>query len=232
MKYVIANWKMNMDSKDISNWAGPFSKSYKSIKKQWKKRRIIEERWPKIIVCPSMVYVPAMCEISQKMGIEIGAQNISPFERGAYTGETGAFQVKTFCKYAIVGHSERKEPVEVVIRKRDLCLKERITPIVCFVDPGQLVKLYKEGSVMAWEDPQNISKDGVYRAEDPAKISAIAKEIRKILPPEATLIYGGSVNQKNAPSISRINELDGALIGNASLDSEIFATIIRYYVED
>ena len=232
MKYVIANWKMNMDSRDISNWVGPFSKNYKTIKKQWKKRRIIEERWPKIIVCPSMVYIPPMCEISQKMGIEIGAQDVSPFEKGTHTGEVGVFQIKNFCKYAIVGHSEREEPVELVMRKRDLCLKEGITPIVCFVNPGDLVKLYKGGSIMAWENPQNISKGGVYRAEDPAKISAIAKEIRKILPPGAPLVYGGSVNKTNAPSISGINELDGALIGNASLDSEIFAVIIRYYVED
>jgi triosephosphate isomerase len=232
MKYVIANWKMNMDSRDIAAWAGPFSKSYKKIKGQWKKRRIIEERWPKIVICPSTIYVPALCEISQKMGVEVGIQDISPFEKGAHTGENGAFQIKNFCKYAIVGHSERKEPVEVVIRKRDLCLKENITPIVCFVDPEDLIKLYKEGSIMAWEDPQNISKDGVYRSKDPANISAIAKEIRKILPPNTPLIYGGSVNEKNSPSISRINELDGVLIGNASLDSEIFAAIIRYYIQD
>lgn len=232
MKYVIANWKMNMDSRSISEWVGPFSKNYKTIKKHWKKRQITEERRPKIIVCPSNIYVPAMCEISQRMGISIGVQDVSPFEKGAHTGEVGVFQIKNFIKYAIIGHSERKEPVEVVIRKRDLCLKEKITPIVCFVDPGDLIRLYKEGSIMAWENPQNISKDGIYRAEDPAKISEIAKEIRKIIPSEAPLIYGGSVNQKNTPTISRIEELDGVLIGNASLDSEIFAAIIRYYVQD
>jgi len=85
---------------------------------------------------------------------------------------------------------------------------------------------------MAWEDPQNISINGVYRSEDPAKISAIAKEIRKIVPPEAKLIYGGSVNERNVAAISRISELDGVLVGNASLDPEIFATIIRYFVQD
>jgi triosephosphate isomerase len=232
MKYVIANWKMNMDSKDISNWVGPFSKNYKKIKKQWKKRKIAEERWPKIILCPSSIYVPPICEISNTIGVETGVQDISPFEKGAHTGETGAFQIKNYCRYAIVGHSERKEPIEVVIRKRDLCLKEKITPIVCFVNPSDLVKLYKEGSIMAWEDPQNISKEGVYRAEDPAKISGIAKEIRKIIPPGTPLVYGGSVNERNIASISRIDELDGVLIGNASLDSEIFAAIIRYYIQD
>ncbi|HQK41537.1 MAG TPA: triose-phosphate isomerase, partial [bacterium] len=72
----------------------------------------------------------------------------------------------------------------------------------------------------------------VYRAEDPAKISAITNEIRKMIPPEAKLIYGGSVNEKNASPISKINGLNGVLVGNASLDSEIFAAIIRYYVQD
>ena len=232
MKYVIANWKLNMDSKDLANWVGPFSQKYKKIKKDWKKRRIIEERWPKVLLCPSLIYIPAVAEISQKMGVEVSAQDISPFEKGAHTGENGVFQIKNFCKYAIIGHSERQEHIEVVARKRDLCLKEKITPIVCFVNPADLLKLYKEGCIMAWENPQNISVDGVYRSEDPAKISAIAKEIRKIVPPEARIIYGGSVNERNASTISRISELDGVLIGNASLDPEIFSSIIRYYVQD
>ncbi|MBW6441918.1 triose-phosphate isomerase [Patescibacteria group bacterium] len=230
MKYVIANWKMNMDSRDLAKWSGSFSKKYKEIKKDWRKRKIMEERWPKIVLCPSMIYIPAMCEIAQKVGVQIGSQDVSPFERGAHTGETGSFQIKNFCRYSIVGHSERGEPIEVVERKRDTCFKEGVTPIVCFVNPGDLIRLYKPGAIMAWEDPQNISKDGVYRAEDPEKISAIAKEIRKILPHDAPIVYGGSVNEKNISSISRISELDGALIGNASLDSEIFAAIIRYYI--
>jgi len=232
MKYVIANWKMNMDAKDLADWVGPFSRYYKKIKKDWKKRKIPEEKWPKIILCPSLVFVPAVCEISQKMGVETGVQDVSPFDRGPHTGETGAFQIKGFCRYAIIGHSERQEPVEIVARKRDVCLREGITPIICFVNPADLIKLYKEGCIMAWEDPQNISVNGVYRAEDPAKISAITDEIRKIIPPEAALIYGGSVNEKNASSISKINGLNGVLVGNASLDSEIFAAIIRYYVQD
>ena len=143
MKYVIANWKMNMDAKDLADWVGPFSRYYKKIKKDWKKRKIPEEKWPKIILCPSLIFVPAMREISQKMGVEIGVQDISPFERGPHTGETGAFQIKSFCRYAIIGHSERQEPVEVVARKRDVCLREGITPIICFVNPADLIKLYK-----------------------------------------------------------------------------------------
>lgn len=232
MKYVVANWKMNMDSKDLSNWVGPFSKRYKDIRKDWRRKRIIEERWPKVVLCPSLVYVPAMAEISQKMGVELGVQDVSPFERGAHTGESGAFQVKNFCRYAIVGHSERQEGPAVTARKRDMCLKERITPIVCFSNPADLINLYKDDVIMAWEDPQNISVNGSYRAEDPSTISAIAKEIRKIIPPHIPLIYGGSVNERNAASISRIGELDGVLIGNASLDSDVFASIIRYYVQD
>ena len=232
MKYVIANWKMNMDPKDISAWVGPFSKKYKDIRNDWKRRRIIEERWPKVILCPSTIYVPAMSDITQKIGVEIGVQDVSPFERGAHTGEVGAFQIKNFCRHAIVGHSERQEGTVVAARKRDMCLGERITPIVCFTNPSDLLNLYKEGSIMAWEDPQNISVNGVYRAEDPSNISAIAKEIRKIVPHHIPLIYGGSVNERNALSISRISDIDGVLVGNASLDSDIFASIIRYYVQD
>jgi len=232
MKYVIANWKMNMGSKEILEWSGAFSKRYKNIKKDWKKRKIIEERWPRVIICPSLIYVPAMCDIAGKMGVSVGTQDVSSFDKGAHTGDIGAFQIKDFCKYAIIGHSERQENIEDVIKKRDLCLRDKITPIICFVNPANLISLYKDGCIIAWENPQNISVGGVYRSEEPEKIEAIAKEIRKIIPTETPLIYGGSVNEKNASQISRIREIDGVLVGNASLDSETFTDIIRYYVQD
>ncbi len=221
---------MNMGSKELAFWVSKFSKVRKDINKQLKKNKKDAKNTIKIILSPSTIYIPAICEISQKLGAEVCAQDVSLFEKGAYTGEIGAFQVKDFCKYAIVGHSERKENIETVIKKRDMCLSQGITPIVCFVNPNDLLKLHKDGVFMAWENPQNISKNGVYRAEDPAKISAIAKEIRKIIPAKTPLIYGGSVNEENIKEIAKIEEIDGVLVGNASLDSEIFAAIIRYYI--
>jgi len=183
----------------------------------------------KVILAPSFVHIPTVFELSQKTNMEVAAQDVSLEERGAHTGEAGAFQLKDFCNYAIVGHSERQESLEVVMKKRDGCLKNGITPIVCFVNPEDLPSLYKEETIIAWEDPQNISKNGVYHVEDPEKIAEIVQEIRKLIPANAVLIYGGSVNENNIKDIAKIQELDGVLVGNASLDPKTFASIIAAY---
>ena len=218
MKYIIANWKENMEFEDLVSWVESFTGFIKHISPE-------EE----VILAPSFPFIPIVYELSKTSMIKTASQDISIDEKGAHTGEMGAFQLKEFCKYAIVGHSERKEDIETVVKKRDICLKEGITPIVCFVNPTDLPKLYKEGVVVAWEDPQNISKDGVYNAKDPNSISQIAKEMRKIIPANAPLVYGGSVNEKNIQDITKIPELDGVLVGNASLDPKTFADIIGAY---
>lgn len=218
MNYIIANWKMNMGFEDIVAWTEGFSGFMKFISPE-----------TEVILAPSFPFIPLAYELAKVSTIKIASQDVSVEEKGAHTGETGAFQIKEFCKYAIVGHSERKESQEVVIKKRDLCLKEGIVPIVCFVNPKDLSDLYKEGTIIAWEDPKNISKDGVYNAEDPQRISEISKEIRKIIPTDAPLVYGGSVNENNIKDIAKIPGLDGVLVGNASLDPKTFASIIQSY---
>jgi len=218
MKYIIANWKMNMDLDSLIKWLASFS--------QFKKT---QPRGVEVVVAPSFIHIPVVFELSKKIPIKLASQDVSLEERGSHTGECGAFQIKDFCKYAIIGHSERKENKEIIIKKRDLCFKEGIIPIVCFVKPENLPDFYKKGCLIAWEDPNNISVNGVYRAQSADQIREIAKEIRKILPKEASLIYGGSVNEGNIAEIAKIDDLDGVLVGNASLDSKSFANIIKTY---
>jgi len=220
MKYMIANWKMNMNFEDLTRWVGEFSQYKDSITDN-----------VEVILAPSLVHIPAIFELSQKTSLKLSSQDISLEEKGAHTGETGGFQVKEFCTYAIVGHSERKEDKETVIKKRDVCLKESITPIVCFTNPEHIKEYYKDGVIIAWEDPKNISKNGVYHAEKTDHIEEITKEIRKMLPKGAILIYGGSVNEKNIEEIAKIDSLDGVLVGNASLDPKTFADIIVAYAD-
>jgi triosephosphate isomerase len=217
-KYIIANWKENMGFNDLVSWVDGFSGFIKFMCPE-----------SEVILAPSLPFLPIAYELSKICTIKIAAQDISLKEKGANTGETGVLQIKEFCKYAIIGHSERKEDIETVIQKRDLCLKEGITPIVCFINPQDLPRLCVEGVIIAWEDPKNISKDGVYSAEDPGKIAEIAKEIRKIIPETIPLVYGGSVNENNIENIAKIPELDGVLVGNASLDPKTFADIIGAY---
>jgi len=133
------------------------------------------------------------------------------------------------CKYAIVGHSERKETPEVVIKKIDACLANRITPIVCFVDSGKIEMYKRPGAMYAWEDPANISKNGVYKEKSTKDIVEGVKKIRAILKNKEPLLYGGSVNGQNIPDLVNIEKLDGVLVGNASLDPKHFSGIVAAY---
>lgn len=218
MKYVIANWKMNMNFEDLTKWVAEFSEYQNCIKSS-----------VEVILAPSFVHIPAIFELSQKTSLKLSSQDVSFDKKGAHTGETGAFQAKEFCKYAIIGHSERKEDKNTVTSKRNACLEEGITPIICFIDPKDLKNLYSENCLFAWEYPENISKDGVYNDKKTSEIKNGVTEIRKKLPDDTILIYGGSVNETNIGEISKIDGLDGVLVGNASLEPKTFAYIISAY---
>lgn len=211
---------MNLSLANITAWISGITPTVKEL-----------EEGKEIIVAASFPYLALLKEWSQQStvlekGVKIAAQNIYHENKGAHTGEVGAFQIKDFCKYSIIGHSERKEPAEIVKKKRDLCIAEGITPIVCFVDENTGKELYHEKAFMAWEDPSNISVNGVYHAKDPAEIVDGVKKLKSIFPKDTVLIYGGSVNRDNSKSLSMIEELNGVLVGNASNDPLHFADII------
>jgi triosephosphate isomerase (TIM) len=212
MKYVVANWKMNMDNTSLADWLEEFS-------------RLMPEppAGVEIIICPSFTFIK---DVYNKNFLT-GAQDVSPYEKGAHTGEVGALELKDFCRYCIVGHSERGEDLPTVIQKRDTCLKHKITPVVCFVEPDAAPQLYSENVILAWEDPQNISVGGVYRPKDPMEILQNLDKIRSLLPKESPLIYGGSVNRETIGELVKMKGLDGVLVGNASLDPAHFTDIIK-----
>lgn len=218
MKYVIANWKMNMNFEDLTKWVAIFSEFQSCI-----------TSGVEVILAPSFAHIPAIFELSQKTSLKLASQDVSFEEKGAHTGETGAFQIKEFCKYAIIGHSERKENKEMVTKKRNACLKGGITPIICFINPRDIKDLYSENCIFAWEDPKNISKNGIYNDKNTSEIGKTVREMRKKLPEQIILVYGGSVNENNIKEISKIERLDGVLVGNASLDPKTFADIISAY---
>jgi triosephosphate isomerase (TIM) len=216
MNYFIANWKMNMSIKDIVPWLAEFSKI-----------KLLDSLDRKIIICPSYPHIALLRECNKEMGFEVGAQDLSVFEKGAHTGETGNFQLKELCAYTLVGHSERKEPYDVVLQKINLAKESGITPIVCFVNPDEAKKYNSVGGLLAWEDPNNISVNGVYREKDSKNILNGVKKIKKNTSPSTPLIYGGSVNRENIKLLNEIKEIDGVLVGNASLDPKHFADIIN-----
>jgi len=123
---IIANWKMNLGVR----------KSVSMIKELSAKLKKIKSRKYQLVICPSFVALEEVNSLFKKTHINIGAQDVFWEERGAYTGEVSASMLKEVgCKYAIVGHSERRqflaENDNMINKKIKLCLKENLVPILC-----------------------------------------------------------------------------------------------------
>ena len=220
MKYVIANWKMNMDLKKVNQWLNGFEKVLKDTKNTT------------IVIAPSNIHIPLVKIFADNHpNIKVSAQNISTENTGAHTGETGIDQIKDFCGYCIVGHSELSESKDVKLTKARLCIEKGVTPIICSKNPEEDwkdIKNINEGFLLTWEDPNNISQNGIYN-EKPYE--EVFKEIDVLIGKLgfSGVIYGGSVNERNSDQLSKTPGLIGVLVGNASLDPNTFWKIIENF---
>lgn len=175
----------------------------------------------------------------------IGAQDVSEFELGSYTGQTSVKTLKSIgVKYCLIGHSEKreylKETPEQMIKKIELCVNHGITPIYII---GENLEEYKKGVakeiiekeitevfnnlhcplkniIICYEPNWSI---GTYAA-DKEYIEDIALTIKSILKDyydiQTPILYGGGINEDNIKDINNINAIEGVLVGNISLNSE------------
>src|SRR3990167_10320513 len=240
---VVANFKAHKSWDEMSAW--------------------IEQVAPKcnefggtIILCPSAPFLAAAYSKlnplahsgsepsgsktgGQNSKLQLGAQDISKFEEGPYTGEISASQLKRICQYAIVGHSERRkyfgETDGDVIQKVDLLLKCEITPILCisdlnqldsYVDAGKTIYDNAEKIIFVYEPPSAISADKDYKPEDPEVTNQNAGQIGKILGKKVVTLYGGSINPENIKAFLSKENIAGGLVGQACLDADIFLQLI------
>jgi triosephosphate isomerase len=196
---------------------------------------------------------------ADKLTVSYGAQDISPHDKGAYTGEvSGPMLAKLGCRYALAGHSERRqyhhEDDALVSTKAQAAVRAGLTPIVCVGEPlevreeggqvghcltqldGSLAGLTAEqvaGLVIAYEPVWAIGTGKVASPEDAQEICAAIRERLTgvhgaAAASGARILYGGSVKADNMPAIMAQPDIDGALVGGASLDAGEFAKICRY----
>jgi triosephosphate isomerase (TIM) len=217
MNYVIANWKQNKTIDEAVLWSEDFVRLTENID--------LQSVTP--IVCPPSPFLEKMWSVLEAHNVYLGVQDVSMFEDGAHTGFVGANQVRQFCNYAIIGHSERQESRDLVIQKAQLCLDAGIVPVVCFKSTAEYKVL--DGAVYALEDPDNISTGGVYRAKNVEEIESLVDAASKFFGQGSAIIYGGSVNGENAQNLASIKNLNGVLVGNASLNPLEFADIVRKF---
>jgi triosephosphate isomerase len=200
-----------------------------------------------VALCPPYLYLEQVSTLLAGTSIAWGAQNISEHAQGAYTGEVSAAMVKEFgCRYAIIGHSERRqlfrESDAQVAAKFEAAQAAEITPILCVGETleereagrteevvarqiGAILKNNDFGNaVLAYEPVWAI---GTGRNATPEQAQAVHAFLRARLSADVRILYGGSVKASNAAAIFAMPDVDGGLIGGASLVAKEFIQIAR-----
>jgi triosephosphate isomerase len=194
-------------------------------------------------VCPPFPYLAQVAERLRGTRIAWGAQNVSEHAQGAYTGEVSAAMLAEFgCRYVIVGHSERRqlygESDAQVAAKYKAVSAAGMTPILCVgetleerdagrteaVVARQLGAVQFEKGVLAYEPVWAI---GTGRNATPEQAQAVHAFLRKKVPAQTPILYGGSVKPQNAAAIFAMPDVDGGLIGGASLVAKDFLDIVK-----
>lgn len=219
---IAANWKENLGELEVRAWMQEFGRQ-----ETRSKRQDIE-----VVICPSFPFISLFASF-QPSSFQLGAQNVSEFEKGAYTGEVSARQLKSLgVKYVIVGHSERRqnfgETNEQINQKIRLCLKYGLTPIVCVSEIKQVETIKSSGHpiVVVYEPLSAISTGEIGQPDTPFHAQKMALEIKKIVGENVLSLYGGSVDSKNAGEFLKEKGINGLLVGGASLDPVEFTRII------
>ena len=237
---LIANWKLNGSTEFNDQWAKDFFKNFSSLNPE------------SIGIAPASIYIDHVKKLIGDSGIKIGVQNICEEESGARTGEISASMIKNLgCKFSLIGHSERRiffhESNKIISKKLNLANNNSVMPILCIGESAeenerndtydflrfQINEAFKDlfersALIIAYEPVWAI---GSGKIPNPEEINSIHKMIKDVVQSRfptielKSVLYGGSVNSMNASSLFAQENIDGALVGGASLDGNEFAQI-------
>ena len=248
---IAGNWKMNLDHQQAIALVQKLS---------WTLRDAAHDyNGCEVVVFPPFTDIRSVQTLmdADKLELGLGAQDLSKFDSGAYTGEiSGAFLKKLDVKYVLIGHSERRtyhnENDETVQAKTAAAFRHGIVPIICVGET--LEELESEGqsavpvrqtlAALAGHDKLNdfviayepVWAIGTGKVATPEEAAAVCGKIREAIAAEhgpeiadaTRILYGGSVKANNVAGFLRSNEVDGVLVGGASLDAEEFSGIARF----
>lgn len=202
-----------------------------------------------VVLCIPFTALGTMSKILHGSQIQLGAQNIHWEEKGAYTGEiAGDMLTEMGISYVVVGHSERRqyfgETDETANLRVIAAQHHRLTPILCVGETKSqrdaqetesviinqvkrgLVDVDQKNIVIAYEPIWAIGTGVTCAATEANRVIGVIRS--QLSNPNMSILYGGSVNPKNIDEIMAQPEIDGALVGGASLDPTGFARIVNY----
>ena len=240
---VMGNWKMNGRQSDIKQLLEEL-------------RANIPNEGAECVVFPPSVYIPLVSDQLQQSHIRWGAQNTYPKDNGAFTGEISALMLKDFgVTFALVGHSERrqifKEDEKFVSEKFHHVKEHDIIPVLCVGETlqeredglteqvllGQLQAISDSSDnafqqcVIAYEPVWAIGTGKTATPEQAQEIHAFIRsyiaEQSKETAEQISIVYGGSVNENNAELLFSMPDIDGGLVGGASLNARQFVEIVK-----
>ena len=237
--FLVANWKMNKSFKDGSITVNSISKKIKNTNKK------------KFIILPSD---PSILFIKNNLAVNsvlFGGQNCSDYNKGAYTGETSAEMLKKVgCNYVLIGHSERRtyhnETNKNLSKKVKMAELSKLKVIFCigesisdYFNKKSIVKLKSQltnifdtnfnfkNLIIAYEPVWAIGTNKVPQLKEINKIHTFIKTFfyKNYNVQDIPVLYGGSVNSKNSRGIFSLENVNGGLIGGASLNASEFCKI-------
>lgn len=236
---VVGNWKMNGNLQQNANLL-------LAMVAGWNGKRGAD-----VVICPPFPYISQVTNILLGTGIFTGAQTVSEYDSGAYTGEiSAAMLVDLNCKFVIIGHNERRrlqrESDQQIAQKFVQAQKMGLIPILCVGeslddrDQGRHLETINKqltavfalvgkaalaDAVLAYEPVWAV---GTGKTATPEQAEEVHKFIRSQLGScgdKVRILYGGSVKAHNAKQLFALADIDGALLGGASLDAGEFLTI-------
>ena len=238
---LVANWKSHGNLKENKIWASHF----------------LAHQLPEtihLVVCPPFLYLPQLLKLCEDTTVAVGGQNLSAYEQGAYTGEVSAEMLRDLgCLYVIIGHSERRtlyaEDDQQLVQKLQRAVDCGLTPIFCVGETLQqrenmqtetvlssqlsvvIPFLQNTPFVLAYEPVWAI---GTGKNATPEQAQKTHRFLRKHLTDclgeaatEHRIIYGGSVNPNNAKELFAARDIEGGLVGGASLKAKDFLQICK-----
>jgi len=211
------------------------------------------------VLCPPFISLAAVGELIKGSSIKLGAQNLYFAEKGAYTGEISPLMLAELCEFVIIGHSERRhyfnETGEIVNQKIQAALKVGLKPILCIGERLEENEAGKTEQVVTEQLQSSLA--GINRVNDMViayepvwaigtgraasggqaneTIGLIRRNMAKLYDNETAqntrILYGGSVTADNIAEFIRQSEIDGSLVGGASLKANEFLSIVKQTAE-